>query len=142
MGHRSGVSSPERHEPPFPEMFEVPAVTARLVNKAHARGSGVIAVGTTVVRALESAATGDAAVDRAHTAATIEPARGFTSLVITPERPVRVVDSLITGWHEPDASHLRMLQALAGPQLIGHSYDEALRHGYLWHEFGDSHLLL
>jgi S-adenosylmethionine:tRNA ribosyltransferase-isomerase len=120
-----GVSSPERHEPPFPEQFEVPAPTARAVRAARTAGGRVIAVGTTVVRALE---TGRAS--------------GWTNLVIGPERPLHVVDGMITGWHEPEASHLRLLEAVGGPQLLESSYDAALAHGYLWHEFGDSHLLL
>ena len=92
-----------------------------------------IAVGTTVVRALESAADADG---------TVQPAAGWTSLVVTPERGVRAVDGLLTGWHEPDASHLLMLEAIAGRSLLERSYAAALAHGYRWHEFGDLHLLL
>jgi S-adenosylmethionine:tRNA ribosyltransferase-isomerase len=125
----AGVSSPERHEQPIPERYSVPAPTAAAVNGARR----VIAVGTTVVRALESAAAADGRV---------HAAQGWTSLVVTPERGVRAVDGLITGWHEPEASHLQMLEAIAGPELLRASYAEALAHGYLWHEFGDSHLLL
>jgi S-adenosylmethionine:tRNA ribosyltransferase-isomerase len=129
----TGVSSPERHEPPFPEEFEVPETTARLVNLTHAAGGRVIAVGTTVVRALETVARPDGSVDAD---------AGWTGLVIDPERGVGVVDGLITGWHEPEASHLQMLAALAGESLLERCYRAALRHGYLWHEFGDSHLIL
>ncbi len=129
----AGVSSPERHEPPFPEQFSVPAPTARLVEAAKGWGGRVIAVGTTVVRALETAAGEGGSVD---------PAEGWTGLVITPERGVRVVDGLITGWHEPEASHLQMLEAIAGRELLERSYAAALERGYLWHEFGDSHLIL
>jgi S-adenosylmethionine:tRNA ribosyltransferase-isomerase len=129
----AGVSSPEFHEPPFPEHYEVPAATARHINSTHDGGGRVIAVGTTVVRALETAA---------RPGGTIAAAAGWTSLVIDPGRGVRAVDGLITGWHEPDASHLRMLAAIAGEPLLERSYQEALRHGYLWHEFGDSHLIL
>jgi S-adenosylmethionine:tRNA ribosyltransferase-isomerase len=93
----------------------------------------VIAVGTTVVRALESVARPDACV---------EPGAGWTNLVVTPERGLRAVDGLLTGWHEPEASHLQLLRAAAGDELLGRSYRAALRHGYLWHEFGDSHLIL
>jgi S-adenosylmethionine:tRNA ribosyltransferase-isomerase len=93
----------------------------------------VIAVGTTVVRALETATDDDG---------TVQPADGWTHLIVTPQTGVRTVDGLITGWHEPEASHLQMLEAIAGPELLGRSYDEALSAGYLWHEFGDSHLLL
>jgi S-adenosylmethionine:tRNA ribosyltransferase-isomerase len=129
----TGVSSPERHEPPYPEQFDVPATTARAVNEARAAGGRIVAVGTTVVRALESAAGADGLV---------AAERGWTRLVIGPERGVRVVDGIVTGWHEPEASHLRMLDAIAGPELLCRSYDAALAHGYLWHEFGDSHLIL
>jgi S-adenosylmethionine:tRNA ribosyltransferase-isomerase len=120
-----GVSSPEHHEPPFPELFEVPETTAARVRETHARGGRVIAVGTTVVRALES------------------PGRsGWTRVVIGPERPPRLVDGLITGWHEPEASHLHLLEAVAGPELLARSYRAALGRGYMWHEFGDSHLII
>jgi S-adenosylmethionine:tRNA ribosyltransferase-isomerase len=121
----TGVSSPERHEPPFAEQFEVPEATARAVGYARGR---VIAVGTTVVRALET--TGG------------EAGAGWTNLVVGPGRGVEVVDGLITGWHEPEASHLQMLEAFAGPELLRRSYEHALAGGYRWHEFGDSHLIL
>jgi S-adenosylmethionine:tRNA ribosyltransferase-isomerase len=119
-----GVSSPERHEPPFPEYFEVPHTTAKALQKAHR----VIAVGTTVVRALET--TGGAA------------GSGWTNHIVTPSRPPTTVDGLITGWHEPEASHLQMLEAIAGPDLLRRSYAAAIANRYLWHEFGDSHLIL
>jgi S-adenosylmethionine:tRNA ribosyltransferase-isomerase len=125
----TGVSSLERGERPYPERYHVPAATAAQVNAARR----VIAVGTTVTRALETAAAADGRV---------RPAAGWTSLVITPERGVRVVDGLITGWHEPDASHLMLLEAVAGPALVRRSYAAAAAHGYRRHEFGDSHLLL
>jgi S-adenosylmethionine:tRNA ribosyltransferase-isomerase len=128
-----GVSSPEWHEAPYPEYFEVPEATARLVNATKQWGGHVIAVGTTVVRALETVATKDGGASSG---------AGWSGLVITPERPPRVVDGLITGWHEPGASHLRMLEALAGQSLISRCYEAALEYGYLWHEFGDSHLIL
>jgi S-adenosylmethionine:tRNA ribosyltransferase-isomerase len=128
-----GVSSPERHEPPFPEQYEVPEATARAVESTHIAGRKVIAVGTTVVRALETVAADDGLV---------YPGSGWTNVVITPERGVRAVDGLITGWHEPEASHLQMLEAIAGRDLLERSYAEALEHEYLWHEFGDSHLIL
>ena len=129
----TGVSSPERHEPPFPEEYEVPAATARLVNLTRATGGRVVAVGTTVVRALETAAGPDGLV---------AAGAGWTGLVIDPDRGVHAVDGLITGWHEPEASHLRMLAALAGEPFLGRCYRAALDDGYLWHEFGDSHLIL
>jgi S-adenosylmethionine:tRNA ribosyltransferase-isomerase len=129
-----GVSSAERLEPPFPEQYEVPETTARLVAATRRSGGRVIAVGTTVVRALETVAGGE----------TAEPVagRGWTNLVIGPEHRCSAVDGLITGWHEPEASHLQMLEAVAGPELLESSYREALARGYLWHEFGDSHLIL
>jgi S-adenosylmethionine:tRNA ribosyltransferase-isomerase len=130
----TGVSSPERHEGPYPEQFAVPGTTARLVNAVRAWGGRVIAVGTTVVRALETVATPDG---------TVEGGSGWTGLVITPERGLRTVDGLITGWHEPEASHMRMLEAAAGEGgLLQRCYRAALEHGYRWHEFGDSHLIL
>ena len=129
----AGVSSPESHEPPFPEWYEVPDRTAQVIAAARESGGRVIAVGTTVVRALESAG----GPERCSCARS-----GWTSLVVTPECGVSVVDGLITGWHEPEASHLQMLEALMGPELLARSYDAALDAGYLWHEFGDSHLIL
>ncbi len=129
----TGVASPEDHEPPYEEYYRVPAATARLVNAARAAGQRVVAVGTTVVRALETVADERG---QAH------PGEGWTSLVITPERGVRVVDGLLTGLHEPRASHLAMLRALAGAEHVRVTYGEALRERYLWHEFGDLHLLL
>jgi S-adenosylmethionine:tRNA ribosyltransferase-isomerase len=129
----AGVSSPERDETPHAEQYRVPEPTARLVNAVHEWGGRVVAVGTTAVRALESAATDDGSV---------VAGGGWTNLVITPERGLRVVDGLLTGWHEPRASHLQMLEAAAGKRLLERSYDEALERGYLWHEFGDSHLIL
>jgi S-adenosylmethionine:tRNA ribosyltransferase-isomerase len=125
----TGVSSPERHEPPFPEYFEVPDATARLIESAKQWGGRVIAVGTTVVRALETVGRG-------------RGGSGWTGLVISPERPLRVIDGVITGWHEPQASHLSLLEAVAGAPLLQRCYREAIRRGYLWHEFGDSHLIL
>jgi S-adenosylmethionine:tRNA ribosyltransferase-isomerase len=129
----TGVSSLERGERPYPERFRVTCGTADAVNRARARGHRVIAVGTTVVRALESAAGADGVVT---------PQTGWTSLTVTPERGVRAVDGLLTGWHEPDASHLLMLEAIAGRALLERSYASALAHGYRWHEFGDVHLLI
>jgi S-adenosylmethionine:tRNA ribosyltransferase-isomerase len=129
----TGVSSPERHEPPYPERYEVPEETARLVNAARAWGSRIICVGTTAVRALETVALPDGSV---------EAGNGWTNVVVTADGELRTADALITGWHEPEASHLMMLEAFAGDELLATSYDEALEHGYLWHEFGDSHLIL
>lgn len=134
----TGVSSLEietervEAQPMYAEPFHVPVATARLINATHHAGHRVIAVGTTVVRALESAWDGTK----------VCPARGFTRLFIHPERGVHVVDGLITGLHDPLASHLAMLYAIAGRETIQDSYRAAVEHGYLWHEFGDSHLIL
>ncbi|MGW4630196.1 S-adenosylmethionine:tRNA ribosyltransferase-isomerase [Streptomyces rubiginosohelvolus] len=130
----TGVASAEAHEPPYPERFAVPAATAWLVNAVRAAGSGrVVAVGTTAVRALESAVGADGVV---------RPAEGWTDLVVTPRRGVRVVDGLLTGLHEPQASHLLMLEAVAGREALRRGYEAALQERYLWHEFGDVHLIL
>lgn len=129
----TGVASAEVHEPPYPERFTVPASTAWLVNAARAAGGRVVAVGTTVVRALESVAGQDG---------TVRCAGGWTDLVVTPERGVRVVDGLLTGLHEPEASHLLMLEAIAGAPLLDRVYAQAVEHRYRWHEFGDTNLLL
>jgi S-adenosylmethionine:tRNA ribosyltransferase-isomerase len=131
----TGVSSLEAGEPPLPERFTVPAPTAELVTLTRAAGRRVIAVGTTVTRALETAADrsgGDG----------IGPASGWTELILGPARPARVTDGIVTGWHAPGASHLALLTAVAGPDRVSAAYAEAIRHGYLWHEFGDSCLLL
>jgi len=129
----TGVASLEADEDPYPEPFDVPPATARYVNYVRSSGGRVIAAGTTVVRALETAAGADGQV---------RPAAGWTSHVVTPETGVRVVDGLLTGLHEPRSSHLRMLAAFAGSALLSACYEEAIRSGYLWHEFGDVHLLL
>jgi S-adenosylmethionine:tRNA ribosyltransferase-isomerase len=129
----TGVASLEAHETPYPERYDVPAPTARLANATHAAGGRVVAIGTTVVRALETAVDVDG---------TVHPGHGWTDLVITPERGVRAVDGLLTGWHEPEASHLLMLEAVAGRRALELAYGAALAAGYRWHEFGDIHLIL
>lgn len=129
----TGVSSLEGNETPYPEQYRVPPATARLVNGTHAAGGRVVAIGTTVVRALETVTD---------PSGTTHPGEGWTEEVITPERGVRAVDGLLTGWHEPEASHLLMLEAVAGRPALELAYRAAYDDGYLWHEFGDSHLLL
>jgi S-adenosylmethionine:tRNA ribosyltransferase-isomerase len=129
----TGVASLEADELPYPERVRVPSVTAHRINAAHADGCRVVAIGTTVVRAIETAADPEGVV-RAYD--------GWTDVVITPERGVRAVDGLLTGWHEPEASHLLMLEAVAGRELLERSYEASLAEGYLWHEFGDVHLIL
>lgn len=129
----TGVSSPDNGEPPQPERFSVPAVTARLVNGTRRARGRVVAVGTTVTRALESAAD-----ERG----TVRERSGWTDLVLGAQHPARVVNGLVTGWHAPGASHLQLLEAVAGVELVQRAYGEALRELYRWHEFGDSALLL
>jgi S-adenosylmethionine:tRNA ribosyltransferase-isomerase len=129
----TGVSSQDVGEPPQPERFRVPATTARAVNMTRAWGNRVVAVGTTVTRALESAAD---------ELGVVHARAGWTDLVLGPARPARVVTGLITGWHAPGASHLQLLEAVAGAGLVDRAYAEAVRARYLWHEFGDSCLLL
>jgi S-adenosylmethionine:tRNA ribosyltransferase-isomerase len=129
----TGVSSQEAGEAPQPEWFRVSEAAARLVNVTRKSGGRVVAVGTTVTRALESAVDerGD-----------VRPTQGWTDRVVSRAEPARVVSGLVTGWHDPQASHLLLVEAVAGPELTQQAYDEAARAGYLWHEFGDSGLLL
>lgn len=127
----TGVSSPEAHEPPQDEYFDVPAQTAAAVGRTRARGGRVVAIGTTVVRALESAVRGGTAV----------ASRGWTQHLVGVARPPVVVDALLTGFHEPRASHLAMLEAFAGRPSLRKAYEAALSADYLWHEFGDVHLV-
>ena len=140
----TGVASLEDDEPPYEEFYRVPSATARAVNAAHAAGSRVVAVGTTVVRALETVTDEEG---------TSHPGEGWTDLFVTPERGVRAADAMLTGLHEPRSTHLAMLQALVqngsscpllsiGQDHLETAYAEALKEGYLWHEFGDLHLIL
>ena len=129
----AGVASLEAGEPPLPERFTVPEPTAELVNLTRAEGRRVVAVGTTCTRALESAAGADG---------TVRARDGWTGLVLGAGHPARVVTGLVTGWHDPEASHLALLEAVAGQELVRAAYLEAEKAGYLWHEFGDSCLLL
>jgi S-adenosylmethionine:tRNA ribosyltransferase-isomerase len=129
----AGVASLEAGEPPLPERFAVPEPTAQLVNLTRTEGRRVVAVGTTCTRALESAADAGGTVHARH---------GWTDLVLGAGHPARIVSGLVTGWHDPEASHLALLEAVAGQQLVRAAYLEAERAGYLWHEFGDSCLLL
>ncbi|TLZ57093.1 MAG: S-adenosylmethionine:tRNA ribosyltransferase-isomerase [Methanobacteriota archaeon] len=116
----------------YPEPFSVSPETADAVNRAHANGGRVIAVGTTVVRALESAWTPEGLRARG----------GFTRLFVNPDRGIHAVDGLLTGFHDPVTSHLALLTAFLGIEGVREAYAEAIRAGYLWHEFGDSHLVL
>ncbi|CAN5682538.1 S-adenosylmethionine:tRNA ribosyltransferase-isomerase [soil metagenome] len=140
----TGVASLEDDEPPYEEFYRVPPETAGAINAARTAGRRVIAVGTTVVRALETVTDKDGVT---------HPGEGWTDLYITPERGVRSVNAMLTGLHEPRSTHLSMLEALAEHASVcplattgrGHlevAYSEALDKGYLWHEFGDLHLIL
>lgn len=129
----TGLSSQDAGEAPQSERFSVPEATATAVNAARARGGRVVAVGTTATRAVESAVDADGQV---------MTASGWTDRVISPTQPAQVVDGLITGWHNPEASHLLLVESIAGAELTQAAYDSAVREGYLWHEFGDSALLL
>jgi S-adenosylmethionine:tRNA ribosyltransferase-isomerase len=128
----AGVSSQESHEAPLAEPYAIPPGTARAVNAARREGRRVVAVGTTVVRALESAVRDGELV----------AAQGWTELVVTRERGLQVVDVLLTGLHEPRAGHLRILEALLPDERLESAYRAALDAGLLWHEFGDVHLIL
>jgi S-adenosylmethionine:tRNA ribosyltransferase-isomerase len=129
----TGVASLEANEPPYAEYFRVTSTTAHRINDTRHRGGRVVAIGTTVVRALESV------VDK-H--GRVHPADGWTQTVVSPDHPVRSIDGFLTGWHEPEASHLAMLEAIAGRSILEDSYAAALAERYLWHEFGDVHLIL
>ncbi|MEU7893618.1 S-adenosylmethionine:tRNA ribosyltransferase-isomerase [Nonomuraea sp. NPDC049152] len=129
----TGVASVEKDEPPYAERFAVSESTARLVNLTRSEGGRVIASGTTVVRALEGAVSRDGLV---------HAVSGWTDHIVTPAKGVTSVTGLITGLHEPRSTHLMMLTAIAGEETLARSYATALQEGYLWHEFGDSHLIL
>lgn len=129
----TGVSNIDTHEPPYKEFYRVTQETAQMVNKARDSGNRIVAVGTTAIRALETVTNGDGIT---------HAGEGWTCLVITPQRGLRAVNALLTGMHEPEASHLAMLEALAGKSHIKIAYEAALRKNYLWHEFGDLHLIL
>lgn len=129
----TGVASLENAEPPYEEFYRVPAASARQINVARAAGSRVIAVGTTVVRALETV-TGPQG--QTH------PGEGWTCHVVRPDHPVRSVSGLLTGLHEPRSSHLMLLEGLVDRTHLRRTYAAALDHRYAWHEFGDLHLIL
>jgi S-adenosylmethionine:tRNA ribosyltransferase-isomerase len=129
----TGVSSQEAGEAPQPERFDVPDATARAVNAVRAGGGRIVAVGTTATRALESAIGPDGRV---------VARTGWTERVVTPADPPRVVTGLVSGWHDPAASHLLLVEAVAGASLSQTAYDAAVVGGYLWHEFGDAALFL
>ena len=129
----TGVSSLEENETPYPEYMEIDPVTASIINTAKSQGRRIIAVGTTAIRAIETAVNNEGIV---------MPYRGNTELFIDENYTMKVVDGLLTGFHEPRASHLNMLQSLAGFEHINMAYQVAIENGYYWHQFGDLHLIL
>lgn len=129
----TGVASQEIGERPYEEYYRVSSETASLVNLTRRTGNRVVGIGTTVVRALETVADDQGVVS---------PGEGWTERIVTPGTPPRVTDGLLTGFHEPEASHLDMLQAFTGPAHLEKAYRQALDARYLWHEFGDLHLIL
>jgi len=129
----TGVASLEDHEPPYEEYYNIPADTAQIINVARLARRRVVAVGTTVVRALETVTDAEGIT---------HPGEGRTRVIVTPERGISAVDGMLTGLHEPRATHLAMLEALAGRNHLRVTYDQALSERYLWHEFGDLHLIL
>lgn len=129
----TGVASLEDHEPPYAEYFRVSAHSAQTINRAIAAGRRIVAIGTTAVRAVESVVDENGRV---------MAGEGWTERLISAENPPQVVNGLLTGFHEPEATHLAMLTAISGEQHIRHTYTAALNERYLWHEFGDLHLIL
>jgi S-adenosylmethionine:tRNA ribosyltransferase-isomerase len=129
----TGVASLEDHEPPYEEFYRVPTATAQIVTAARQAHKRIIAVGTTVIRALETVTDAEGVT---------HPGEGWTSVIITPKRGIHAVNGMLTGLHEPRATHLAMLEALTGREHLHITYQEALEHNYLWHEFGDLHLIL
>jgi S-adenosylmethionine:tRNA ribosyltransferase-isomerase len=129
----TGVSSLERGEPPYPERFEVSEAAAARINLARSLGGRVVAVGTTSVRAVESAADPDGQ---------LRPASGWTHLVIGAERPPHAIEGVVSGFHDRNSSHLKLLESVAGAALLERAYASAREHGYLRHEFGDALLVL
>lgn len=129
----TGVASLEDHEPPYAEYFRVAADTARIVNSARSAGRRIIAVGTTAIRALETASSQDG-----H----IEAGEGWTEVIVGPSTGIHSVDGLLTGLHEPRATHLMMLEALVNRERLHIAYEQAVERRYLWHEFGDLHLIV
>lgn len=129
----TGVSSLEGNELPYEEYYKVPLETAKIINETHKSGKRIIAVGTTVVRALETITDNEG---------NTHPGEGWTRIIITPQSRIRSVNAMLTGFHEPKATHLAMLEGLVGLEHLKLTYKEALKQKYLWHEFGDLHLLL
>ena len=129
----TGVSSLEENETPYPEYMEIDPLSASIINTAKRQGRRVISVGTTAIRAIETALNEENQVI---------PYHGNSNLFIDENYQMKIADGLLTGFHEPRASHLNMLQSIAGYEHIDMAYQEAIRSGYYWHQFGDLHLIL
>jgi S-adenosylmethionine:tRNA ribosyltransferase-isomerase len=123
----------DAQHPSSEEEYFINEATAEKINMTHSQGGRVIAVGTTVVRALESVVDFTGKVTAMH---------GYTRLHITANHMLKAVDGLLTGLHEPEASHLDLLSAFIPAEKIHEAYDEAVNRKYLWHEFGDLNLIL
>ena len=118
---------------PLPERYDIPAATARALTDTRARGGRIIAVGTTVVRALEGAARASGGI--------VPAGSGVTDLILGQGTPLRAVDGILTGIHGPEESHFRLLSAFATPARLHAAWDHAADAGYLCHEFGDLELI-
>jgi S-adenosylmethionine:tRNA ribosyltransferase-isomerase len=136
LTHAAGISSTGDSELdrrlPLDEPYRIPPATAAEIRRAQARGGRVVAVGTTVVRALEAAARGDGCV---------RAGNGLATQRIGPATHLRVVDLLLSGTHEPATSHYELLRAFANDATLGRASHELSAHGYRTHEFGDSVLI-
>jgi S-adenosylmethionine:tRNA ribosyltransferase-isomerase len=123
----------DRRHPDLEEEYSIDKQTAMKIRTARSEGRRIIAVGTTVVRALESAAREGDMISAGHR---------YTRLMITPDYTLRLTDGILTGLHEPAASHLELLSAFISPALLKKAYVGAVQLGYLWHEFGDLNLIV
>jgi S-adenosylmethionine:tRNA ribosyltransferase-isomerase len=123
----------DAEHPASEEEYFVSDVAAEKINRLRASAGRIIAVGTTVVRALESIADAKG---------NVSPGHGYTRLTIDSDHQLKAVDGLLTGLHEPQASHLDLLSAFLPPEQIRGAYQEAVARKYLWHEFGDLNLIL
>jgi S-adenosylmethionine:tRNA ribosyltransferase-isomerase len=118
---------------PLPERYELPAATVAAIEHTHASSHRVIAVGTTVARALEGCHA---------THGRLVPGTGVTDLLLGPDQVLHVVDGIVTGMHEPTESHYRLLTAFVAEPALRAAVDHAIQHGYQGHELGDVTLVL
>ncbi|MEO2083325.1 MAG: S-adenosylmethionine:tRNA ribosyltransferase-isomerase, partial [Desulfurobacteriaceae bacterium] len=126
------VENVEEHEMDY-EVYNVPTETAEEVNKAKSEGRRIVAVGTTVVRTLESAADESGAV---------KAGEGSTNLFIYPGYRFKVVDVLITNFHLPRSTLIMLVSAFAGREKVLNAYREAVKMGYRFYSYGDAMLIL